>query len=66
MVGGMDYFCYGMVEDIIKGLSRVKWLFVIARNSSFAYKGKRCGREERSRKPASPRPEGGAFGTIGG
>src|ERR1700684_2594816 len=27
-----------MVEDIITGLSRVKWLFVIARNSSFAYK----------------------------
>jgi adenylate cyclase len=29
-----------MVEDIITGLSRIKWLFVIARNSSFAYKGK--------------------------
>jgi adenylate cyclase len=35
-----DYFADGMVEDIITGLSRVKWLFVIARNSSFAYKGK--------------------------
>jgi len=35
-----DYFVDGMVEDIITGLSRVKWLFVIARNSSFAYKGK--------------------------
>jgi len=35
-----DYFCDGMVEDIITGLSRVKWLFVIARNSSFTYKGK--------------------------
>ena len=30
----------GVVEDIITGLSRIKWLFVIARNSSFAYKGK--------------------------
>jgi adenylate cyclase len=29
-----------MVEDIVTGLSRIKWLFVIARNSSFAYKGK--------------------------
>src|SRR5262245_46411863 len=35
-----DYFCDGMVEDIITGLSRIKWLFVIARNSSFVYKGK--------------------------
>jgi adenylate cyclase len=35
-----DYFVDGMVEDIITGLSRVKWLFVIARNSSFVYKGK--------------------------
>ena len=29
-----------MVEEIITGLSRIKWLFVIARNSSFAYKGR--------------------------
>ena len=34
------YFADGMVEDIITGLSRIKWLFVIARNSSFVYKGK--------------------------
>lgn len=33
-----DYFADGMVEDIITGLARIKWLFVIARNSSFAYK----------------------------
>jgi TolB-like protein len=33
-----EYFADGMVEDIITGLSRVKWLFVIARNSTFAYK----------------------------
>ena len=32
-----DYFADGMVEDIVTGLSRIKWLFVIARNSSFAY-----------------------------
>jgi TolB-like protein/class 3 adenylate cyclase/tetratricopeptide (TPR) repeat protein len=35
-----DYFADGMVEDIITGLSHIKWLFVIARNSSFVYKGK--------------------------
>jgi adenylate cyclase len=35
-----EYFTDGMVEDIITGLSRSKHLFVIARNSSFAYKGK--------------------------
>ena len=35
-----DYFADGIVEDIITGLSRIKWVFVIARNSSFAYKGK--------------------------
>jgi TolB-like protein/Tfp pilus assembly protein PilF len=35
-----DYFADGMVEDIISGLSRSKSLFVIARNSSFTYKGK--------------------------
>jgi TolB-like protein len=35
-----DYFADGMVEDIITGLSRIKWIFVIARNSSFAYRGK--------------------------
>ena len=45
-----DYFADGLVEDIITALSRFKSLFVIARNSSFAYKGKpidirRVGRE---------------------
>jgi adenylate cyclase len=35
-----DYFADGMVEDIITGLSRSKSLFVIARNSSFTFKGK--------------------------
>ena len=45
-----EYFADGMVEDIITGLSRSKSLFVVARNSSFTYKGKavdikRVGRE---------------------
>jgi adenylate cyclase len=35
-----EYFADGMVDEIITGLSRIKWLFVIARNSSFIYKGK--------------------------
>jgi TolB-like protein/class 3 adenylate cyclase len=35
-----EYFADGMVEEIITALSRIKWLFVIARNSSFTYKGK--------------------------
>src|SRR5579859_1302275 len=35
-----SYFADGIVEDIITGLGRVKWLSVIARSSSFVYKGK--------------------------
>jgi serine/threonine protein kinase/tetratricopeptide (TPR) repeat protein len=35
-----DYFADGIVEEIITGLSRIKWLFVISRNSSSIYKGK--------------------------
>jgi TolB-like protein len=33
-----EYFADGVVEDIITGLSHIKWLFVIARNSTFIYK----------------------------
>src|SRR5438270_1116116 len=45
-----EYFVDGIVEDIITGLSRIKWLFVVARNSTFVYKGravdvKQIGRE---------------------
>ncbi|MBN9563453.1 MAG: winged helix-turn-helix domain-containing protein [Alphaproteobacteria bacterium] len=35
-----DYFADGVVEDIVSALSRIRWLFVIARNSSFTYKGR--------------------------
>ena len=52
MSGGSedDYFADGMVEEITTALSRIGWLFVIARNSSFTYKGravdvKQVGRE---------------------
>ncbi|HEY8874257.1 MAG TPA: tetratricopeptide repeat protein [Stellaceae bacterium] len=52
-IGGdpeQEYFTDGMVEEIITALSRIRWLFVIARNSSFSYKGqavdvKQVGRE---------------------
>jgi adenylate cyclase len=45
-----EYFADGMVEEIITALSRIRWFFVIARNSSFTYKGqavdvKQVGRE---------------------
>ena len=45
-----EYFADGTVEEIITALSRIRWLFVIARNSSFTYKGqaidvKQIGRE---------------------
>jgi adenylate cyclase len=45
-----EYFVDGMVEEIITALSRIRWVFVLARNSSFTYKGqavdvKRVGRE---------------------
>jgi TolB-like protein len=45
-----EYFADGMVEEIITALSRIRWLFVIARNSSFTYEGqavdvKQVGRE---------------------
>jgi len=48
--GDAAWFADGMVDDIITGLSRLKWLFVIARNSSVVYRGraadvKRVGRE---------------------
>jgi adenylate cyclase len=35
-----EYFADGMVEEIITALSRFRWLFVIARNSSFTFKGR--------------------------
>jgi adenylate cyclase len=63
-----EYFADGMVDEIITALSRIRWLFVIARNSTFTYKGqaidvKRVGRatflkarsERRGGGCASPR-----------
>ena len=47
---GQEYFVDGMVEEILTALSRIRWLHVLARNSSFTYKGqavdvKQVGRE---------------------
>jgi TolB-like protein len=45
-----EYFADGIVEDIITGLSRIKWLFVVARNSSFNYKGRAVSTQQVSRE----------------
>jgi TolB-like protein/DNA-binding winged helix-turn-helix (wHTH) protein len=45
-----DYFADGMVEDIVTGLSRIRWLFVIARQSSFVYRGKSVGVQQIGRE----------------
>src|SRR5262245_25858281 len=45
-----EYFADGMVEEIITALSRFRWLFVIARNSSFTFKGKAVDIKEVGRK----------------
>jgi adenylate cyclase len=45
-----EYFADGMVEEIITALSRIRWLFVIARNSSFTYKGRSVGVKQMGRE----------------
>jgi adenylate cyclase len=45
-----EYFADGMVEEIITALSRIRWLFVIARNSSFTYKGRSVGVKQAGRE----------------
>jgi DNA-binding winged helix-turn-helix (wHTH) protein len=40
-----EYFADGMVEEIITALSKIRWFFVIARNSSFSYKGRTAGQK---------------------
>ena len=45
-----EYFADGMVEEIITALSRIRWLFVLARNSSFSYKGHNVGIEQVGRE----------------
>jgi adenylate cyclase len=76
-----DYFADGMAEDIITALSRLRWFFVIARNSTFAYRGGRhfygagrhcakCGSRSRAttlrgRKPAYSKYAAGKFRRLG-
>jgi TolB-like protein len=43
---GQEYFADGVVDDVITALSRMRWLFVIARNSSFTYKGRAADAKE--------------------
>jgi adenylate cyclase len=45
-----DYFCDGIAEDILTALSRIRWLFVIAQNSSFVFKGLSIGAEEAAQR----------------
>src|SRR5438093_507754 len=45
-----EYFADGITEDIITALSRFRWFFVIARNSSFSYKGKAIGVKQVARE----------------
>ena len=52
-----EYFADGMVDEIITGLSRIKWLSVISRNSTFIYKNKSVAmrRSPKVRRPLCPR-----------
>jgi adenylate cyclase len=45
-----EYFVDGMVEEIITALSRIRWLFVIDRNSTFTYKGQAVGAKQVGRE----------------
>ena len=45
-----EYFADGMVEEIITALSRIRWLCVLARNSSFTYKGQAIGVKQAGRE----------------
>jgi TolB-like protein/Flp pilus assembly protein TadD len=47
---GEDYFADGISEDLVTGLARIRWLFVIARNSTFAYKQRTADARQVSRE----------------
>ena len=59
-----EYFAYGMVEEIIAALARIRWLFVITRNSSFATRAsRRCEPDgARARRPLRARRLGAGGG----
>ena len=52
-----EYFSDGIAEDIITALSHIRWLFVIARNSSFTYQGRTLGRRGNLTTGHDPVPE---------
>ena len=47
---GREYFADGISEDLVTGLARIRWLFVIARNSTFAYKHRAVDAKQVSRE----------------
>ena len=47
---GQEHFADGISEDLITGLARIRWLFVIARNSTFAYKRRAVDAKQVSRE----------------
>jgi TolB-like protein len=47
---GQEYFADGISEDLVTGLARIRWLFVIARNSTFAYKHRAVDAKQVSRE----------------
>ncbi|MBL8700703.1 MAG: winged helix-turn-helix domain-containing protein [Alphaproteobacteria bacterium] len=48
--GGWAHFADGVTEDLITGLARIRWLFVIARNSSFVFRGRRADAKDVARE----------------
>jgi hypothetical protein len=59
------YFVDGIVEEITTGISRLPWLFVTARNSSFAYKGKSPDLRQVGRELGDGRGRGAAADVYG-
>ena len=53
---GQEHFADGISEDIIAALSRFRWFFVVARNSSFAYKGRPINVKLVARDTTEPSP----------
>jgi TolB-like protein/class 3 adenylate cyclase len=62
---GQEYFVDGVVEEITTAISRLPWLFVIARNSSFAYKGKALDVKQVARELGVRYVLGGSVRTAG-
>ena len=61
-----DYFADGMVEEIITALSKTSWLMVIARNSTFTYKGRAVDVKQAGRELGGKTAMDGLSGNAGG